>query len=107
MGFIQKTIDVKKLARILKKRRADPEWKSKFIGAATQKDLTPVMLDVYFQIMRQDKIIISELNFAEISESDIDDLESVLADNPCHELFQLGEVFREFVPAAPDARVFI
>ncbi len=107
MGFFQKTLDTRKLLRTLSKRPADPEWKSKFFGALTQYDLSPVMQNVYLQILRTEEINVSELDFSKISEDDLDDLLSVLNDNPTHDLITLSETFRQFAPSATIDRVFI
>ncbi len=107
MGFIQKTLDLKKLARTLKKRAADPEWESRFLGSIKPGELSPVMFQIYLQVLRFGEINIAALDFDEIGEGDIDELESVLADNPSHALFELSEVFRELAPSVAGAQAFI
>ncbi|MDR1130857.1 MAG: hypothetical protein LBL15_00365 [Oscillospiraceae bacterium] len=107
MGFIQQSFDTKKLARVLRKRPGDPDWKVRYTGGILPSALTPAMYRVCMQILRRNKIVISEVDFDEIGDGDIDDLESILEDNPSHALFTLSELFREFVPSAADKSVFI
>ena len=107
MGFIQKTFDSRKFARAMRKLPGEKESRPDH-GVLTPKDLNPCLLPVYVEILREEMITISNLDFDEIGEGDIDDLESVLVSFPANRLFGICEVFAGFEPsAAAVAGVFI
>jgi len=106
MGFIDKTFDLKKFARALREQSGEPE-RNHDPDALTPDNLKPCLYDAYIQILRHESIDISRLDFGEIGDGDIDDLENVLENSPANRLFRLSDVFRQFEPSAAAGRVFI
>jgi len=106
MGFIKKTFDLRKFARVLSKHQGAQE-KNQDPDALIPGELKPYLYDMYIHILRHDSIDISKLDFDEIGDGDIDDLENVLENTPTNELFRLSDVFRHFKPTAATGRIFI
>ena len=102
MWSIQKKFDAKKFARAMGKcpgmagSPPDPMM-------MTPDDLKACLLPVYIEIMRSETVTIAGLDFGEIGDGDIDDLEAVLHDSPANRLFGISEVFVGFEPAASAA----
>jgi len=106
MGFTKKYFDMKKFVRAVIKQPAVSKLPSER-DVLTPEDLNPCLFDVYIQILRNESIDISRLDFCKISDGDIDDLENVLDNAATNGLFQLSDVFRQFKPSATTGRVFI
>jgi len=106
MGFVDKTFDLKKFTRAVRRHPGTPGQKTD-PHALGQNNLHPCLYDVYFQILRHDTIDISRLDFGAIGYGDIDTLENVLINSPANDLFHLSEAFRQFKPSATTGRVFI
>jgi len=106
MAFTEKTFDLKKFARAVNAcpgetaSRPDPD-------ALGPEHLKPCLFSAYIQILRKDAITIADLDFNEIGDGDIDDLETVLQYSPANRLFNICEVFKGFAPAAAATRAFI
>jgi hypothetical protein len=71
------------------------------------EDFNPCLLPVYIDVLREGIITIADLDFNEIDDSDIDDLETVLNYSPVNRLFSISEVFIGFDPSAATVRAFI
>ena len=107
MGFIQKTFDARKFARAMRKLPNAPERLRSF-DELTPEDLNPCLLPVYIEVLREEMVTVTNLDFDEIGEGDIDDLETVLHNSPANRLFGICEVFTAFEPSAATAvRAFI
>jgi len=107
MGYIEKTFDLKKFIRVMKK---SPDETESLRGPETlsPEDLNPCLLPAYTQILREGVVTIAGLDFGGISVGDIDDLENVLRYSPANRLFSISEVFIGFEPAAASVkRAFI
>lgn len=68
--------------------------------ALTPQELNPCLFEVYIHILRFETIDISRLDFNEIGEGDIENLENVLCYSPATSLFEISDVFRRFAPSA-------
>ena len=106
MEFIEKTFDLKKFARAMHKWLGKPE-EGLYADILMPNDLKPCLYDIYIQVLRNDSIDIGRLDFDEIGNGDIDDLESVLEQSPVNSLFGLGDFFRHLEPSAATRRSFI
>ena len=107
MGFITKTFDARKFARAIGKIPG-AESNARNFNELTPEDLNPCLLPAYIEALREDCITVAGLDFDEIGEGDIDDLETVLHHSPANRLFGISEVFKEFEPsAAAEAGAFI
>lgn len=106
MAFTEKTFDLKKFTRAVKACPGETE-SERDPDELGPEHLKPCLFSAYIQILREDTITIADLDFDEIGDGDIDDLETVLHDSPANGLFDVCEVFRGFEPAAAAKRAFI
>ena len=107
MGFITKTFDARKFARAIR-NIPNAESSVKDFDELTPEDLNPCLLPAYIEALREDRITIANLDFDEIGDGDIDDLETVLHHSPANRMFGISEVFKEFEPSAvAKAGIFI
>ena len=106
MGFIDKTFDLKKFARVIHKREAEPETR-KDPDEPGPEDLNPFLLQLYFEILRGNSFTLANLDFDSIGDGDIDILETVLGFSPVNRLFSICEKFSMVKPAAATGRMFI
>ena len=103
---MQKSFDLKKFAKAL---RTQPDT-GKLVpdrDALTPQDLNPCLFEAYIHILRYESIDISRLDFDEIGEGDIENLENVLCYSPSTSLFEISDVFRRFAPSAAAGSAFI
>jgi len=106
MGFIEKTFDLKEFAHALHKQPGIAGQKLDS-DTLTPDDLIPSLRDVYYQILRDDMVDITGLDFGVIGEGDIENLENALCYSPAHDLFALSAIFRQFAPSAAAGCQFI
>ena len=106
MESVTKTIDVKKLAGVLHACPAEPAQPSD-PDAMGPEDLNPSLTNAYLQALREERIKLADIDFNNIGEGDIDDLETALSCSPATKLFSICEKFRMLKPSAAAWRVFI
>lgn len=106
MSISEKTYDLKRFSRAMRRHPGDMEPK-RDPDTLNPEDLKPCLQSAYIQILREECITITGIDFGAIGDGDIDDLESVLYYSPANRLFDICEVFKSFKPAAENARAFI
>jgi hypothetical protein len=106
MSLTTKTFDIKKFARAVLKQAGEDEA-ARNPDALGPEHLTPGLQKAYIQILREDTFTLADIDFGEIGEDDIDDLETVLNYSPANRLFHICEVFKDFEASAAVRRAFI
>ena len=111
MGFIATTLDVKKLAYKLRRKKGLPPTDQIVIrdmARATAQNLEPYVYErLYLPIIRTEKIPLDGLDLARVSDDDIELLTEVLLNSKAHEYIVLGVVFNDMAPAAVKQSTFI
>ena len=106
MGFIDKTFDLKKFARVIHKHEPETET-GRDPDELGPEDLSPYLLPIYFEILREDSFTLANLDFDSIGDGDIDNLETALGYSPVNRLFYICEKFKMAKSTAAAGRVFI
>ena len=106
MGFFEKSFDLRKFARAVKTCVDDMGTDTEY-GHLRPELLEPCLQKVYIQALREEIITLANIDFEEISENDIYDLENVLHYSPANKLFDICEVFIGLQPAAAVKGAFI
>jgi len=111
MGFIATSLDIKKLAYKLRRKKGLPPADQivvRDMERATAQDLAPYVYErLYLPIIRTEKIPLDGLDLALVTDEDIDLLTNVLGNSKAHEYIVLGVVFSDMAPAAVKQSTFI
>jgi len=111
MGFIATTLDVKKLAYKLHRKKGLPPADQIIVrdmARATAQDLDPYVYErLFLPIIRTEKIPLDGLDLALVTDEDIELLTNVLRNSKAHEYIVLGVVFNDMAPAAVKQSTFI
>jgi len=111
MGFIATSLDVKKLARKLRRMKGQPPAVPivvRDMARATAQDLEPYVYErLFLPIIRTEKIPLDGLDLSQITDEDIELLTEVLRNSKAHEYIVLGVVFNDMAPSATKQSVFI
>jgi len=106
MGFADRTFDPKKFARALRSQ-PDASTTPTNRDALTAANLNPLLYGAFMQMLREDPVAISALDFGKISDADLDVLEHVLYNAPANALFSISGMFTRLAPSAAAAQAFI
>jgi len=111
MGFITTTLDVKRLAyKLRRKKGLTPAAQSAVSDAVRAKaqDLPVYVYEkLFLPIIRTQTIPLDGLDLALVTDEDIDQLSEVLGRSRAHEYTMLGVLFNDMAPAAAKQSIFI